>query len=134
MYNYIEEIKKDIIDYLEDNFINNYSDIDDIEELENELNDNLFNNDSITGNASGSYTCNSYISKEYVIDNMDILKDALYEFCVDSEIIVEHFLNEDYEYFDVTIRCYLLGQAINEVLEDYKEDFDVYFNNRKVED
>ena len=133
MYNYIEEIKKDIIDYLEDNFINNYSDIEDIEELENELNDNLFNNDSITGNASGSYTCNSYIAKEYVMDNIDLLKEALMEFCVDNDTIVNSFFNEDYEYFDVTIRCYLLGQAINEVIEDNKEDFEKYFNNKDME-
>lgn len=32
------------------------------------------------------------------------------------------FLSEDWEKMDVTIRCYLLGQAIAEVLDDMGEE------------
>ena len=51
--------------------------------------------------------------KEEIQEKLDILKEALSEFCVDSDTLADHFMNEDWEYFDVTIRCYLLGSAIS---------------------
>lgn len=116
-YNYMEAMKEDIKAYLEDEFEYRYSDLD-RDELEESLHDDLWINDSVTGNASGSYTFNSNVAKEYVLDNIELCKDALNEFCVEASEIGDHFLNEDWEYFDVTIRCYLLGQAISEVLEE----------------
>ena len=53
---------------------------------------------------------------------MDELQEAVNEFGIDSETIGEKFLESDWEYFDVTIRCYLLGQAIAAVLDDLEED------------
>ena len=116
-YNYMEAMKQDIKTYLEDEFEYRYSEMDH-DELEQELYDDLLINDSVTGNASGSYTFCRATSKEYVIDNMEICKEAIDEFCVDSNTVADKFLSEDWEYFDVTIRCYLLGQAIAEVLEE----------------
>lgn len=116
MYNYLESIKEDVMEYVRNEM--NVYDYDDRDELEQTLNDDLFTNDSVTGNASGSYTFNREQAKEYVTDNMDECIEALKEFCVDSETIAEKLLSEDWEYFDVTIRCYLLGQAISEVLDE----------------
>ena len=48
--------------------------------------------------------------------------EAISEFGVDSETVAEKFLDADYEYFDVTIRCYLLGQAISEALDEMEDD------------
>lgn len=120
MYNYLEAMKSDIKDYIK-NEINtaNYSDR---EELENDLNDILWNEDAITGNASGSYTFNRAEAAEYVNDNMDLLSEACTEFGVDSTTVGEKFLDEDWEYFDVTIRCYLLSQAISEALDEIEDD------------
>lgn len=115
MYNYMEAMKNDIQEYINENInLEDYT----REELEEKLNDDLWIADEVTGNASGSYTFNSYQSKEYVTDNMDLAKEALTEFCVPAEEIGERFLNEDWEYLDVTIRCYLLGQAIAEALDE----------------
>ena len=119
MYNYLEAMKKDIINYIRDEVIT--EEFSDREELENKLNDDLFINDSITGNASGSYTFNSYTAKEYVFDNIDLLNEAITEFCED-DVIGEKFLNEEWEWMDVTIRCYLLGQAISEALDEMEDD------------
>ena len=116
-YNYLEAIKADIKQYLEDEFSYRYADLTK-EELEEQLYEDLFVNDDITGNASGSYTFNREEAKEYVIDNMDLCIESLKEFCVDAETVANKFLNNDWEYFDVTIRCCLLGQAISEVLEE----------------
>lgn len=117
MYNYLESMKEDIKQYLEDEFEYRYSDLD-LEELEQQLNDNLWICDSVTGNASGSYTFCRATAREYVTANMDLCIESVKEFCVEAETIAEKFLSEDWEYFDVTIRCYLLPLAISEVLED----------------
>jgi hypothetical protein len=49
---------------------------------------------------------------------MDYIRDLCSEFGVEAKDVAEHFLNEDYEWFDVSIRCYLLGQAIAQALEE----------------
>ena len=116
-YNYLEEMKKDIRTHLEDEFEYRYHDLD-REELEEKLNDNLWIDDNVTGNASGSYTFCRATAKEYVLDNIDLCKEAMETFCVEAQTIGDKFLSEDWEYFDVTIRCYLLGQAIAEVLDE----------------
>lgn len=54
MYDYREEIKNDIMDYVEDEIY--LADFSGREELEEKLNDDLWTVDSVTGNASGSYT------------------------------------------------------------------------------
>lgn len=132
-YNYYEAMKEDVKQFLEDEFLNQYSDVDSLEELSEKLHDDLWINDSITGNGSGSYTFNSLEAKKYVLDNMDLCKEALVEFCTPAEEIGKRFLNEDWEYLDVTIRCYILGSVISELLEDAEEDFDNWLEE-KTED
>ena len=53
---------------------------------------------------------------------MDTVTEALREFCVDAETIAEKFLEEDWEYFDVAARCYILGAAISEALDEIEEE------------
>ena len=120
-YNYLETIKEDIRQWLEDNdWKDTYKDMT-REELEEKLNDDLWIADSVTGNGSGSYTFNTYEAEENICHNMDLLRDALEEFgCSDVNIV-----EKGAEWCDVTIRCYLLGTAIHEVLEeDYEEGED----------
>lgn len=119
MYNYFEEVKKDVMDYI--NCEINLSGYEDMDELEQFLNDELWTVDSVTGNASGSYTFNRLEAKEYVTENMNLLADALEEFGTDSKTIADKFLNENWEYFDVTIRCYVLSRAISDALEEIGE-------------
>ena len=73
-YNYLEEMKEDIKTYLEENIEYKYSDCSDLEELQDRLHDDLFCEDAITGNASGSYTFCRATAKNYVLDNVDLLK------------------------------------------------------------
>lgn len=122
MYNYLEATKEDVLEYINNEI--NLSDYEDLDELEQFLNDELWTVDSVTGNASGSYTFNRCQAQEYVCDNIDELKEALDDFGTDAETITDKFLSEDWEYFDVTIRCYLLGAAISESLEEIEEDFE----------
>lgn len=122
-YNYLENMKEDIKEYiLNDSELS----IDDLiynrSELEEKLNDDLWAYDGVTGNASGSYTFYRYKAREYVLDNMDLLEKMCNEFCVDAETIGKKFLDGAWEWMDVSIRCYLLGQAISEVLDDIENE------------
>lgn len=121
MYNYLEEMKNDVMEYVNNEI--DLKDYEDRDELEQELNDVLWTVDSVTGNASGSYTFNRWQAKEYVVDNIGELEEAVREFCIDSKTVTDKFLSEEWEYFDVTIRCYLLWQAIGEVLDEMDIDF-----------
>lgn len=125
-YNYYAAMKEDVKNYIAENYTaeelnEKMLDFDDFSE---ELNDELWTVDSVTGNGSGSYTFNRATAKDYILsdsENIDLLREALKEFCVESDTIAEKFLSEEWEDFDVTIRCYILGSVINNVLEDLKK-------------
>ena len=115
-YNYLEELKSDVKNYIKE-ASSDYMDCEDIDELRENLYDNLWDEDSVTGNGSGSYTFNREEAKKYVADNLDLMVDAYKEF--DSiEKLVNNLEDSDFETIDVTIRCYLLSQALDEVLDD----------------
>lgn len=122
-YNYFEAMKNDVMDY-----INNEIDLTEWkgnrDELEEKLNDDLWVCDSVTGNGSGSYTFNREQAKEYVLDNPDDLLQAIEDFCLEAETVGKKFLEQDWEYFDVTIRCYYLGQVISECLDDLANELE----------
>lgn len=119
-YNYLETMVKDIKDYLK-----NEKEIENQKDIEywdrEELYDELWVSDSVTGNASGSYFCNSYKSMECVLDNVNLLQEMCREFGIEAETIGQKFLDEEWEWMDVSIRCYLLGQAISEALDEIEE-------------
>ena len=124
-YNYLEAIKEDVRQYIKDEV--NLLDFTDRDKLEDALNDDLWTVDSVTGNASGSYTFSRCQAQEYVLNGMDELKEALDEYGTDSETIADKFINEDWEWFDVIIRCYLLGQAIAETLDEMEDELEEAF-------
>ena len=121
-YNYLENIKADVKEYI-DNEIN-LKDFTDREELEQKLNDDLWVCDSVTGNASGSYYCNSWKAEEALAHNWDLLAEAMKEFGCEVDL-----LEKGAEWADVTIRCYLLGQAIGEVLDEMEEELEEAFTD-----
>ena len=119
MYNYLEAMKQDIINYIRDEV--ETKDFYNIDDLRERLEDDLWIDSSITGNGGDSYADNE-TSKEYINGNESLLKEALIEFCVDKEKIVDKFFDNDYTYFDTTIRCYMLSQAINAALEEIESE------------
>lgn len=129
MYNYLEAMEEDIKEYISNEI--NLADFTDRDELENSLYDDLFTEDSVTGNASGSYTFSRAQAQKYVTDNIDLLKDACEEFGTDAASVGEWFLSDDWEKMDVTIRCYLLGQAISEALDDMEDELSKAFESEE---
>ena len=115
-YNYFEAVCEDVRDFITENEIqvNNET----REEVAEQLNDELFCSDSVTGNASGSYTFNAWQAEENLCHNLDLLGEALQEFECEADYITE----KGAEACDVTIRCYLLPQAIEAVLDELCEE------------
>lgn len=111
-YNYLEAICDDVRNYIIENEIKVNEDNRD--EIEEQLNDDLWCNDSVTGNASSSYTFSTWRAEENLCHNLDILGEALEEFGCEPDYIIKYGA----EACDVTIRCYLLGQAIGIVLDE----------------
>lgn len=117
MKNYFEQVKEDIKTWIQDNDwkIDTEADLDEIAE---DLDEALWCEDSVTGNGSGSYTFNREEAKKNVLNDMETVTKALKEFCTPPEEIGKRFLEEDWEWLDVTARCYVLNQAIWAILEE----------------
>ena len=114
-YNYFEAVKNAVLDYINENEIKVTTSNKD--ELAEQLHDDLWANDSVTGNGSGSYFFNTWKAEEALCHNLDLLGEACEEFGSTADL-----LKDGAEACDVTIRCYLLPQAISEVLDELEED------------
>ena len=128
-YDYLSAVKEDVKQWIDehDGWKSDYADEngkwlreDNRDDIYEDLNDRLFIEDSVTGNASGSYTFNTWQAEENLCHNLDLLGEAMEEFGYGGKPMSE--LMESAESCDVTIRCYLLGQAISEVLDEIEND------------
>ena len=122
MYNYLDAMENDVREAIENGYdLNDWR--GDRDGLEEKLNDDLWIYDSVTGNGSGSYTFNRERAREYVQDDgADYIADMCAEFGMDAGEVGQRFIDGDWEWFDVSIRCYLLGQAIASVLDELEEN------------
>ena len=119
-YNYFEAVKADVADYIRDEI--NFSDwTENRDGLEEDLNETLWTADSVTGNASGSYTFNTWKAEENLSHNWNEIETVAAEFGYEPTISVDGY-EHGAEWWDVSIRCYYLGQAIAEVLDEYETE------------
>lgn len=120
-YDYREAVRNDVIEQVKDGYKENslrlYKE-EGREGLEEYLNDQLWVDDQVTGNASGSYTFCTWEAEENLCHNMDLLAEACDEFGQD----VGEAVKRGAEYCDVTIRCYLLGGAIAEAIDELESE------------
>ena len=126
-YNYLENVTADAKTAILEN-LNDWS-FTDREELEEIANDELWVDDSVTGNGSGSYTFSTWQAEENLCHNMDLLEEACNEFGQDIGEAVKHGA----EQCDVPIRCYLLGQAISAALAELEEEGKIQYQEEEEE-
>lgn len=126
-YDYLEQVTSDVKDYIDWEI--DTHDYEDREELADDLRDRLFANDSVTGNASGSYYCNAWKAEEALCHNFDLMMEAYEEFGEMPSM-------DDFsaEAADVTIRCYLLPQAIEAALDELEDEGKLVFGEEEEED
>lgn len=119
-YDYRQAVMDDIREYIKENCIRVTN--KNREELESTLHDSLWTNDSVTGNASGSYTFNAWKAEEHLCHNFGLLAEAIDEFGADAG--TDQDCLKSAETADVTIRCYLLGECLSTVLDELEEEVD----------
>lgn len=118
-YDYFTNVKNDILSVIAEREIIVTS--ENKEEIYDELYEDLWVNDSVTGNASGSYTFSAWEAEENLCHNLDLLREACEEFgCSISE-----FVEKGAESCDVTIRCYLLGQCLSSALDEVEVEEEI---------
>lgn len=121
-YDYREAVKEDakawILEEIEYTKDADYAwlTMDNLDEEESELFERMWVADSVTGNASGSYTFSRWTAEENICHNMDLALEAYREFGYDG------IADDEAERIDVTIRCYLLCEAIAEAIEEIKAE------------
>lgn len=126
-YNYLEAVTNDAKQAILENLNNwNFSDRD---ELEEKANDDLWIDDSVTGNGSGSYTFSTWQAEENLSHNMDELEEACDEFGQD----IGEAVKRGAEYCDVAIRCHLLPQAISAALDELEEEGKIQYSEEEEE-
>ena len=124
IYDYHQAVLSDVIEYIWQE--EPWKECNDRDELSDKLNDDLWTVDSVTGNGSGSYTFSRAKAEEFLRGNADLIQEMASEFGMDDGEIGRRFMASDWEWFDVSIRCYLLSWAIQyalDLLQDglYKE-------------
>lgn len=112
-YNYQKNVEADIRSWLDEN--TDYV----IDKDYDDIYDELWISASVTGNGSGSYTFNAWEAEENLCHNGDLLEDACREFGTDTLML----LGQGAEAMDVTIRCYLLGQLLPDIWEEWREEY-----------
>lgn len=132
MYNYLENVTEDakiaiLENYTEEEIKENLESSYNRQQFEQKLYDELWTNDSVTGNGSGSYTFNTYKAEENLAHNFDLLEEIAQEFGIEPTIRTgwEHGA----EWWDSSIRCYLLPQAISQALNEIEEELEEGGNN-----
>lgn len=123
MYIYRENVKEDIRNYIEEMLeagqyeLKDFINATDNDDLYNDIYEELWVADSVTGNGSGSYTFSTWEAEENICHNLDLLAEAVEEFGGSMDV-----LKDGAEACDVTIRCYLLDECLWSVLGDLEEE------------
>ena len=118
-YSYPSHVKNDIKEFIEKRLDSGtfglliQGDEDTIQDVE----DLMFDQDDVTGNASGSYTFNTFKAEQNLVGNWDLLREAKEELQPNVDLI-----EKGPEFCDVMIRCYLLDWCFNKALNDIVND------------
>lgn len=128
-YDYLDAIKTDIKSWIDENEIStfNWYDFNNKQQAAQWLDEQMWDDDGVTGNGYGGYFGKEWDAEEAICHNLDLLFEALESFGCDFKSIEKGAV-----YCDATIRCYLLSRAINEVLDELDPCFDLpdeYFEN-----
>lgn len=112
-YNYLEHVTNDAKKYI----INHQIDVSELTSYQ--IVDKLWCIDDVTGNGKhGQYLTDQQIAKEYVESNTDLLKQAVSVDACDPGNLEKWKRDGDYISIDVTLRCYVLIEAVDQALVD----------------
>ena len=110
LQDYRNQVEDDVLDFAND--CKGYCDSID------KFRDEAFLSDQVTGNASGSYTFNTYQAEENIKHLLfdDELLEMFQEYGYDRIP-----LEKGAEFIDVSIRCFLVDEVINKNIDEISE-------------
>ena len=119
MYNYREAVKEDVKNWMDENHEPGAS-----RELEFDY-DTVFEAcwvaDEVTGNGSGSYTFSRLEARRNFFEDdesEDYIREMVNEGFSTLEEVGSRMASGDWEWLDVSIRCYLLGESVREAIDE----------------
>ena len=117
---YYQQVKNDAIAAIDEQFDYGYWDGDTQWDV---VYDNLFVDDAVTGNGSGSYFFNAAKAREAVADAIwdDKILDTLSEIGISGDRIAQYLRDNDAESLDVCIRCAMLSEVYGEIEEHFSD-------------
>lgn len=119
MYSYKETVKTDIKGWMDDHS-------EELEGLDRSgvyetVFEGCWDADEVTGNGSGSYTFSRSEARRNFFEDDDS-EEYIYRMCEEGfctyEEVGKHMAQSDWEWVDVSIRCFLLGTAVDEVIAE----------------
>ena len=117
-YDYRKAIIADIKEYIKDNPNAVHVDPMEDDDISNYWYDVLWDEDCITGNGAWWYASENEC-EEFLTHNIDLAFEACNEFGVDMKTLFTAASNGNAaRYIDCTIRCYLLGECLEQALEE----------------
>lgn len=122
-YDYKQALRADIKDWiLENNVIKEAIEQEwTHEQLYDWLYDELWALDCITGNGAYGYAREEECEK-YISSNLSLYFEAAREFCDFPTGDTPWIREKPAQHMDTTIRCYLLGECIEDAIKEYKND------------
>jgi hypothetical protein len=124
---YLKETIKNVVAMVKENYTAVDFDGMTPDAVKEKIYEDAWIDDAVTGNCSGSYYFSNSKSRDAVEADRDTVEAALREFCVEADEIGRRFLDGDFEYFDVTARCYVLSEAVEEAYNELDSEgfFDI---------
>lgn len=119
MYNYYDEVLQAVKDAVKNYYTPEVLEPEDLVDYSSKLNDALWFDDAVTGNASGSYFCNAYKAEEALAGNWSLAAEALEEFGYNNDT---NAIEKGAEWVDVVVRCYMLNSCISDYIEQNEEE------------
>lgn len=99
-YDYINTVINDIKYFVKENY--SIFELEKNEDIIETVYEEVLNDDSVTGNASGSYFCDTELAKEALNGNIDLVLEAIRYWGNDMALF------DSYEVIDVNIRIMLV--------------------------
>ena len=117
---YYQQVKNDAIAAIDEQFDCGYWDGDTEWDV---VYDNIFVDDAVTGNGSGSYFFNAAKARDAVADAIwdEKILNALSEIGISGDRIAQYLRDNDAESLDVCIRCAMLGEVYGEIEEHFSD-------------
>lgn len=88
------------------------------EDLKDEMREEMWMSDDITGNGSGSYTFSKFGAEENLLGNWDLLVEAINHFD-DLDVV-----RRGPESCDVLIRLYLFDECLEKAMDEIRQELD----------